>query len=219
VPFKDSMKYGVLEDPSIGNYQINYPDLASQLGLGTLTISSVIWDSRDIGLQVFPSAQSDTAGQITMSGSVAADTAEYPMLDQYRVRNRAYWTAYLEPDGEAYDLGNVQDDVIITSEGPVLSVTKSVSPEYRDNQGNVYSGAYVELTGELNACCRRLNSPIQPTLRASQRLTDCRRWLTCRWRSWTTTTGRAGNSFEPPLMRRPLMKHGSYLDRSINQAM
>lgn len=106
-------------------YQIEWADVQAALGSG-VGLSNLIWDSEDFDVQVGLTANNlRTAARIYLSGTVAEDTPTYPMLDQYRVRNYAYF--YVEAGGQEDSLGFIQDDVIISDTFPIIRPQKTVS--------------------------------------------------------------------------------------------
>ncbi len=118
IPF-DDLGFGSVE------YRMNWADIEAVLGPG-VGLSSVVWDSEDIGVQAIVTPQDNrVVAQLSLVGTVAPDTPAYPMLDQYRVRNYAHFDI-IYGDNETY-IGFIQDDVIIDDRAPILSPVKSVS--------------------------------------------------------------------------------------------
>lgn len=107
-------------------YQIDWADVQSQLGAG-VGISKLIWDSEDFDVQMgLNSVSLRAAAQMILNGTVAENNPPtYPMLNQYRVRNYAYF--YIEAGGQEDSLGYIQDDVTIFDEAPALLPQKSIS--------------------------------------------------------------------------------------------
>lgn len=107
------------------SYKISWGEVQTLLGPG-IGISDLIWDSQSIGVQATVTTQSGrSVAALKMEGTVAPDTPEYPMLNQYRVRNYGHFNI-ITGDNDNY-IGAIQDDVIIRREGPILYTSKWVT--------------------------------------------------------------------------------------------
>lgn len=110
---------------SFVSYKLYWSEIEAILGAG-VGISDLIWDSQDIGVQAIVTSQNGrSVAQMRMEGNVAADTPEYPMLNQYRVRNYGHFNI-ITGDNDNY-IGAIQDDVIIRREAPFLYTSKWVT--------------------------------------------------------------------------------------------
>jgi uncharacterized repeat protein (TIGR01451 family) len=118
VPYSSTSIFGML------GYRITGAELAT--ALGGAVVSDVEFNSADVGLfvKVVP-FDNRTAARLTLDGNVAPDTAAFPMLDQYRVRNYGHFHISANDD-ETY-IGAIQDSVTVVDRAPVLIAEKQVS--------------------------------------------------------------------------------------------
>lgn len=115
------------KDGAYLRYRVSWDAIVAALPAGNV-LSGVVWDSRSIDLQQTPYPTNDhTAAEIFLNGTVAPNTAEYPILEQYRVRNRSHWEVFNSLTAPSNYIGNVQADVIILRDGPILVPDKYIT--------------------------------------------------------------------------------------------